>query len=123
MNKPFKNILILVLILSFLLIGCNNNLIKEEDIKEYEQQKKVIVLENYISSNNLILLYENENQYVIDYCYKDGKEKSIQSISRYNFKTNKEDKIVFKCFGTENEDFVIIIFKDDRIFNNTKKYT
>ncbi len=139
MNKPVKNILILrvvtVLLISvfpFLLAGCNSadsieqgyiqDTVKEKDIRDNDEQKNVNVLESYVSNGNIILLYENDNQYVVDYCYRNREDNSINSISRYSFKANNTgDKIVFKCFGTENEDFVIIIFKNDEIFNNTKR--
>lgn len=81
MLKLLKNIII-ILCFSCLLLGFTKDaiMIEEKDVQDYEEEKNIDVLQKHIVNDNTIMLYESKGQYVIDYCYKDSKEKSINLI-------------------------------------------
>lgn len=117
--------MVIVLVLIFILAGCAstkviNEVVTEEDyIAGYEIENQIDILQKYSEEDSVILLYEKDEQYVIDYCYKYNVEDEI-SISKYSWETQKENSIESRGFGTEENDYIIVIFNDDEIFNKTK---
>lgn len=69
------------------------------------------------------MLYQEENKYVVDYCSKDDEKNIFKNISKYSWQKETDEAVSVKCFGTDMDDFVIIVFQNEDIFSKTHKLT
>lgn len=129
MKKVFTYLILTLIFFCLFLTACNHSLCinkakdasEEEYIKRYEAEKNITILDKYYIKDKIILLYQEENKYVVDYCSKDDEKKTIKNISKYSWQKDVDEAVSVKCFGTDKDDFVIIVFQNEDIFSRTDK--
>lgn len=124
--KKSKYIVLLISFLTLILFGCESDNRAEENYEEavldYQSKTDIEVIDSLKVEEYVMILYEDDEGYGIEYTYLDKDNASLKSQSRYKF--DKENTaLTAKVFGTELHDFVVMLVNDVNILENVSEMT